>query len=249
MNSQIYVMMDAQLSTRLEDSIKKDFSSYTAELEKKAKDERKRYIDLVERPLARSDQGLKKRKTSKDAEPPRGFKSKESKFSSSKGSKSQPKSSGKSAKAEEPVFQAADTEMPLNQGDDLGNTDDQPNKKLSNLERDVNYDLIVALQMFTRRVVILKYVEDLQLGVKSYQNKLNITKPQTFRPDITNMTPYIAYNNPQRIIYLDNFKRNKLMSSDELYKFCDGTLTSIRMVLHDIASRVKDGLLAKKKME
>ncbi|GKF02084.1 hypothetical protein Tco_0029007, partial [Tanacetum coccineum] len=69
-------------------------------------------------------------------------------------------------------------------------------KKLSNLERDVIYDLNVALQMFTKRVVILKRVEDFQLGVESYQKKLNITKPETFRSDITNMTPYTAYNNP-----------------------------------------------------
>nr|GEV87160.1 hypothetical protein [Tanacetum cinerariifolium] len=53
-------------------------------------------------------------------------------------------------------------------------------KKLSNLENDVIYDLNVALCMFTRRVVILKRVEDLQLGVESYQKKPNITKPETF---------------------------------------------------------------------
>ncbi|GJR00579.1 hypothetical protein Tco_0523563 [Tanacetum coccineum] len=46
---QILAMVDAQLSTRLEDSIKKSFGSYTAKFEKKAKDERKRYIDLVEK--------------------------------------------------------------------------------------------------------------------------------------------------------------------------------------------------------
>ncbi|GJU78286.1 hypothetical protein Tco_1275356 [Tanacetum coccineum] len=70
---------------------------------------------------------MKKRKTSKDAEPSKGSKSKESKSSSSKGTKSQPKSSGKYAQAEKPVFEFADTEMPQNQGSDLGNTDDQPN--------------------------------------------------------------------------------------------------------------------------
>ncbi|GKC87124.1 hypothetical protein Tco_1147773 [Tanacetum coccineum] len=53
--------------------------------------------------------------------------SKESKSSSSKGSKSQSKSSGKSAQVEEPVFETADTEMQQDQGDDLGNTKDQPN--------------------------------------------------------------------------------------------------------------------------
>ncbi|GJW82752.1 hypothetical protein Tco_0155897 [Tanacetum coccineum] len=29
------------------------------------------------------------------------------------------------------------------------------------------------------------------------------------------------------------------MRSDELYKFCDGTLTSVRTVLHDIASNLR----------
>ncbi|GJW33324.1 hypothetical protein Tco_0053356 [Tanacetum coccineum] len=53
-------------------------------------------------------------------------------------------------------------------------------KKLSNLERDVIFNLNVALWMFTRCVVILKWVEDLQLGVKNYQKKLNITKMETF---------------------------------------------------------------------
>nr|GEW84464.1 hypothetical protein [Tanacetum cinerariifolium] len=61
-------------------------------------------------------------------------------------------------------------------------------RKLSNLEKDVIFDLNVALQMFTRRIVILKRVKDLQLGVESYQKKLNITKPETFRSDISKMT-------------------------------------------------------------
>ncbi|GKF47246.1 hypothetical protein Tco_0137048, partial [Tanacetum coccineum] len=65
--------------------------------------------DKDEDPTVGSDQGLKKRTTSKDVEPSRGSKSKESNSSLSKGTKSQPKSSGKSAQAEEPVFKAADT--------------------------------------------------------------------------------------------------------------------------------------------
>ncbi|GKC15838.1 hypothetical protein Tco_1012620 [Tanacetum coccineum] len=69
-------------------------------------------------------------------------------------------------------------------------------KKLFNLERDVLYDFDVALQLFTRRIIILHRVEDLQLGVESYQKKLNITKPETFRSDISNRTPYTVYNNP-----------------------------------------------------
>ncbi|GJX26935.1 hypothetical protein Tco_0233231 [Tanacetum coccineum] len=37
----------------------------------------------------------------------------------------------------------------------------------------------VSLRMFTRSVVIQRRVEDLQLGVESYQKKLNLTKPDT----------------------------------------------------------------------
>ncbi|GJS12549.1 hypothetical protein Tco_0407021 [Tanacetum coccineum] len=166
----------------------KAFRSYTAEFEKKAQDEKKRYINLIEKsvkeiikdkfntqlpqilpkeisdfatpviqstiteslenvvlaksssqpqstyeaaasltefelkkilldkmqknPPAGSDQGLKRRKTRKDAEPSKGSKSKESKSSRSKGTKSQPKSSGKSAQAKEPVFEFKEPERP-----------------------------------------------------------------------------------------------------------------------------------------
>ncbi|GJX55326.1 retrovirus-related pol polyprotein from transposon TNT 1-94 [Tanacetum coccineum] len=120
-------------------------------------------------------------------------------------------------------------------------------KKLSNLEQDVIFDLNVALRMFTRRIVILKRVEDLQLGVKSYPKKLNITKPEPFRSGISKLTPYTTYKNPQGIIYQDKFKRNRLMRSDELYKFCDNTLTSVRRVLHDIANNLRMDYLPKRK--
>ncbi|GKE84879.1 hypothetical protein Tco_1558621, partial [Tanacetum coccineum] len=103
----------------------------------------------------------------------------------------------------------------------------------------------VALQMYTRRIVILKRVEDLQLEVKSYHKKLNITRPETFRFDISNMTPYTVYKNPLGIIYVDKHIRNRLMRTDELYKFSDGTLTSVRAVLHDISSSMRMDYLPK----
>ncbi|GJV82242.1 hypothetical protein Tco_1518112 [Tanacetum coccineum] len=120
-------------------------------------------------------------------------------------------------------------------------------KKPSNIERDVIFDLGVALRMFTRRIVILKRVEDLQLGVKSYQKKLNITKPETFMSDISKKTPYTTYNNHQGIIYEDNYKRNRLICTNELYKFSDGTLTSVRSILHDISSNMRMDYLPKRR--
>ncbi|GJY72742.1 hypothetical protein Tco_0477173 [Tanacetum coccineum] len=55
--------------------------------------------------------------------------------------------------------------------------------RLFNLDGDVIMNLAAALRMFTRCIVIQKRVEALQLGVKSYQNKLNISRPLKFSDD------------------------------------------------------------------
>nr|GFA51583.1 hypothetical protein [Tanacetum cinerariifolium] len=62
--------------------------------------------DKDEGPFDGSDQGLKKRKTSKDAEPTTSPKTKDSSSKSSRGTKSQQKSSRKSVHVEEPEFEA-----------------------------------------------------------------------------------------------------------------------------------------------
>ncbi|GKA97199.1 ribonuclease H-like domain-containing protein [Tanacetum coccineum] len=51
--------------------------------------------------------------------------------------------------------------------------------KVTNLNVEERIAFNVSLRMFTRRVVIQRRVEDLQLGVESYQKKLNLTKPDT----------------------------------------------------------------------
>ncbi|GJW89472.1 hypothetical protein Tco_0164812 [Tanacetum coccineum] len=53
-----------------------------------------------------------------------------------KGTKSQPKSSGKSVQSEEPEFEVADSYMPQDQEGNLGNDDDEPMKETYNLKRD-----------------------------------------------------------------------------------------------------------------
>ncbi|GJV24413.1 hypothetical protein Tco_1377108 [Tanacetum coccineum] len=42
-------------------------------------------------------------------------------------------------------------------------------------------------------LILVKRVEDLQLGVKSYQKKINVTKPDTTRPDLRKRHPYTPY--------------------------------------------------------
>ncbi|GJV15825.1 putative reverse transcriptase domain-containing protein [Tanacetum coccineum] len=68
-------------------------------------------------------------------------------------------------------------------------------------------------------IVIQRRVEDLQLGIESYQKKLNLTKPDTFR----------------------------LMRTDELHKFSDDTLND-RTALQDISSGLRMDFLPKKKL-
>nr|GFA01937.1 hypothetical protein [Tanacetum cinerariifolium] len=67
---------------------------------------------------------------------------------------------------------------------------------LTNLSGDDVADFAIALRMFTRSLVIQKRVEDLQLGVKSYQKHINVTKPDTTRPDLRKRHPYTPYKNP-----------------------------------------------------
>nr|GEY06034.1 hypothetical protein [Tanacetum cinerariifolium] len=50
--------------------------------------------------------------------------------------------------------------------------------RLINLSGDDVADFAIALRMFTRSLVIQKRVKDLQFGVKSYQNHINVTKAQ-----------------------------------------------------------------------
>ncbi|GKA98248.1 hypothetical protein Tco_0826185 [Tanacetum coccineum] len=294
--------------------------------------------DKDEDPSAGSDRGLKKRKLSKDAEPTTGPKKKDSTSGSSKGTKSQLKSSGKSVQSEEPVFEVADSDMPQDQEGNLGDNEDEPRNEtasrrdwfkkptppqeptdpdwyvgkttqegptqnwlmtlaaststdkslkdldelmstlidfsryilnsgdypfdlskplplitrgkrqrvpfeyiinndlkylqggvstityttsttktkaaqydlpgiedmiydiedmlilvvqnwLTNLSGDDVADFAIALRMFTRSLVIQKRVEDLQIGVKSYQKKINVTKPDTTRPDLRKRHP------------------------------------------------------------
>ncbi|GKD37412.1 hypothetical protein Tco_1257619 [Tanacetum coccineum] len=63
-------------------------------------------------------------------------------------------------------------------------------------------------------MLLLKRVEDLQLGIESYQKKINVTKMITTKPGI------------------------KLMRSNELYKFSDRTLAGLRTSLDDITKNI-----------
>ncbi|GJX76784.1 hypothetical protein Tco_0323595 [Tanacetum coccineum] len=111
--------------------------------------------------------------------------------------------------------------------------------KLTNLTIEERLALNVSLRMFTRSIVIQRRVEDLQLGVRSYQKKLNLTRPDMYKSDLKRLPTYSAYPNPIGFIYQNKDNKNKMMLIDELYKFSDGTLNDVRTALDDILKRIR----------
>nr|GEX92785.1 hypothetical protein [Tanacetum cinerariifolium] len=84
-----------------------------------------------------------------------------------------------------------------------------------------------------RSIVIQRRVEDLQLGVESYQKRLNLSKLDTYRPDLKRREAYTAHSNPRGFIYQNKDKKNRLKRIDELHKFSDGMLNDVRNALDD----------------
>ncbi|GJT12652.1 reverse transcriptase domain-containing protein [Tanacetum coccineum] len=119
--------------------------------------------------------------------------------------------------------------------------------RLTNLSGNDVFDFAIALRMFTKSLVIQKRVKDLHLGVKSYQKKINVTKPETTRPGLRKRDPFTPYQDPQGFIYVDNQERNRLMRSDELYKFSDGILTRLLSSLEDITNNINVDYLPKRR--
>nr|GEY00581.1 hypothetical protein [Tanacetum cinerariifolium] len=105
--------------------------------------------------------------------------------------------------------------------------------KLSNLTVKERFAFNVSLRMFTRSIVIERRMEDLQFGVESYQKRLNLTKPDTYRSDLKRREAYTAYPNPRGFIYQNKDKKNRLMRIDELHKFSEGTLNDVCDALDD----------------
>ncbi|GJX61833.1 hypothetical protein Tco_0294733, partial [Tanacetum coccineum] len=119
--------------------------------------------------------------------------------------------------------------------------------RLTNLSGDDVFDLAITLRMFTRSLVIQKRFEDLQLRVESYQKKINVTKPETTKLGIMKRDPYTLYQDPQGFIYVDANGRNRLMRSDELYKFSDRTLTGLQTLSDDITKNIPMEYLPKRR--
>nr|GEW55904.1 reverse transcriptase domain-containing protein [Tanacetum cinerariifolium] len=85
--------------------------------------------------------------------------------------------------------------------------------KLTNLMVEERFAFNVSLRMFTRSIIIQQCVEDLQLGVESYQKKLNLTNPDTYHSDLKRKEAYTTYSNLRGFIYQNKDKQNRVEKS------------------------------------
>ncbi|GJW76426.1 hypothetical protein Tco_0138108 [Tanacetum coccineum] len=111
--------------------------------------------------------------------------------------------------------------------------------KLDHLPKQDKVHLHNAVSLWTKNIVIRKRVEDLQLGIESYQTKLNLEQPNWDAYDFPFKEDYIIVFKPRVVIYRDRDDNRKMMRINEVHKFSDGTLTRIKEKLDFMVKYVK----------
>ncbi|GJY31778.1 hypothetical protein Tco_0415273 [Tanacetum coccineum] len=96
--------------------------------------------------------------------------------------------------------------------------------KLDHLPKQDKVNLHNAVSLWTRNIVIRKRVEDLQLGIESYQTKLNLEQPNWDASDFPFKEDYTIVFKPRAVIYRDRDDNRKMMRIKSGCQVCDGTL-------------------------
>ncbi|GJS69638.1 hypothetical protein Tco_0702479 [Tanacetum coccineum] len=202
--------------------------------------------DMDEDPSAGSNRGSKRRRSGKEAY--------------------------KSAHVEEHDQKAADLEDQPQQEFNTGNEDESPvrealnedvwhrnpsrpptpargmhkQKSSDNLNLEERYVLNVALRMFTR-CIYSRTCGRSTIGSQKIPKEDQPQKARHIPCKSQKMTPYTTYPDIQGIIYEDEMNRTRLMRTNELHKFSDGTLYHVRTALNDIVLGIKMEYLPKRK--
>ncbi|GJY20267.1 hypothetical protein Tco_0392833 [Tanacetum coccineum] len=88
--------------------------------------------------------------------------------------------------------------------------------------------LLNSLLTFIRICVIWERDHDFQLGIKSYQVKINLTPPTLTFLGIKACNPYsIVDKRTIGLIYLNNKEEKRIMDLVDIAKFCDATLEKV----------------------
>ncbi|GJU33456.1 hypothetical protein Tco_1177045 [Tanacetum coccineum] len=109
-----------------------------------------------------------------------------------------------------------------------------------------NTGLLWSLSVFIRSSVIWERVHDFQLGIESYQQKINLTTPTITFPGIEEYDVFsIVYELVHGIIYTNSKKEKRVMRPSEIHKFCDATLRRTLEGLKSYYNDVKYGYVQK----
>ncbi|GKD93765.1 hypothetical protein Tco_1373602, partial [Tanacetum coccineum] len=102
--------------------------------------------------------------------------------------------------------------------------------------------LLWSLSVFIRSSVIWERVHDFQLGIESYQQKVNLTAPTMSFPGVEKHRMFsIIYEPVHGIIYKNSKKEKRVMRHSEIHKFCDATLNRVLEGLKSYNNDVKYG--------
>ncbi|GJR81020.1 retrovirus-related pol polyprotein from transposon TNT 1-94 [Tanacetum coccineum] len=71
-------------------------------------------------------------------------------------------------------------------------------------------------------IIIRQRVEDMQLGIESYQTKLNLTQPDWDASDFLFKEDYTIVSKPRVVIYRDRNDQKKMMRETEVHKYNRG---------------------------
>ncbi|GKC47089.1 hypothetical protein Tco_1064811 [Tanacetum coccineum] len=102
--------------------------------------------------------------------------------------------------------------------------------------------LLWSLSVFIRSSVIWERVYNFQLGIESYQQKVNLTAPIISFPGIEKHKMFsIVYEPVHGIIYKNSKKEKRVMKHYEIHKFCVATLNRVFEGLKSYNNDVKYG--------
>nr|GEV24606.1 hypothetical protein [Tanacetum cinerariifolium] len=87
--------------------------------------------------------------------------------------------------------------------------------------------LTTAVNLWTRHLVIIQQVEDFQLGIKSYQTQLNLTKPRWEATCFEYKHDYTIIDSPRPVTFWYRYGVQMIMRFNEIHKFSDDTLHQI----------------------
>ncbi|GJR84702.1 hypothetical protein Tco_0155487 [Tanacetum coccineum] len=106
--------------------------------------------------------------------------------------------------------------------------------------------LLWSLSVFFRSTVIWERVHDFQLGIESYQQKVNLTAPTMTFPGIEDHEMFsIIYEPGYGIIYKNSKKEKQVMRHSEIHKFCDATLNRVLEGMKSYNNDIKYGYVQK----